>query len=58
MRFQNYYFFFFLKFKNFKQFQNFKIVEEGHNDYMSKSISYAVSTREPYITPRATGPEG
>ena len=26
--------------------------------YMSKSVSPAVSTREPYITPRATGPRG
>ena len=26
--------------------------------YMSKSVSHAVSTREPYITPRATGPRG
>ena len=26
--------------------------------YMSKSASHAVSTREPYITPRATGPRG
>jgi hypothetical protein len=25
---------------------------------MSKSVSHAVSTREPYITPRATGPRG
>ena len=25
---------------------------------MSKSLSHAVSTREPYITPRATGPTG
>ena len=25
---------------------------------MSKSVSYAVSTREPYIIPRATGPRG
>ena len=24
--------------------------------YMSKSVSHAVSTREPYITPRATDP--
>jgi hypothetical protein len=24
--------------------------------YMSKSVSHAVSTREPYITPRTTGP--
>ena len=26
--------------------------------YMSKSVSHAVSTQEPYITPRATGPRG
>ena len=26
--------------------------------YMSKSVSHAVSTREPYITPRSTGPRG
>ena len=26
--------------------------------YMSKSVSHAVSTRESYITPRATGPRG
>jgi hypothetical protein len=26
--------------------------------YMSKSVSHAVSTQEPYITPRATGPWG
>ena len=26
--------------------------------YMSKSVSHAVSTREPYITTRATGPRG
>ena len=26
--------------------------------YMSKSVSHAVSTPEPYITPRATGPRG
>ena len=26
--------------------------------YMSKSVSHAVATREPYITPRATGPRG
>jgi hypothetical protein len=26
--------------------------------YMSKSVSHAVSTRESYITPRATGPKG
>jgi hypothetical protein len=25
---------------------------------MSKSVSHAVSTREPYFTPRATGPRG
>ena len=25
---------------------------------MSKSVSHAVSTPEPYITPRATGPRG
>ena len=25
---------------------------------MSKSVSHVVSTREPYITPRATGPRG
>jgi len=25
---------------------------------MSKSVSHAVSTREPYITPRATVPRG
>ena len=25
---------------------------------MSKSVSHAVSTREPYIIPRATGPRG
>ena len=26
--------------------------------YMSKSVSHAVPTREPYITPRTTGPRG
>jgi hypothetical protein len=26
--------------------------------YMSKSVSHAVSTREPYLTSRATGPRG
>ena len=26
--------------------------------YMSKSVSHAVATREPYITPRVTGPWG
>jgi hypothetical protein len=26
--------------------------------YMSKSVSHAVLTREPYFTPRATGPRG
>ena len=26
--------------------------------YISKFVSHAVSTREPYITPRATGPRG
>jgi hypothetical protein len=45
----------FSKFKNFK-FQNKKIIITEY--YMSKSVSHAVSTREPYITPRATGPRG
>ena len=40
------------------KFQN-DILDVIHTEYyMSKSVSPAVSTREPYITPRATSPRG
>ena len=43
----------FIKFQNFQKFQSF------HTEYyMSKSASHAVSTREPFIIPRATGRRG
>ena len=36
-----------------------KLTATIHTEYyMSKFVSDAVSTREPYITPRATGPRG
>jgi hypothetical protein len=52
-----------LPFGIFKLFSLEQIYDRQHElihteYYMSKSVSHAVSTREPYITPRFTSPRG
>ena len=62
MKFWKIFEFFLNNFAILRNFEIFWVYDIGYaiytEYYMSKSVSHAASTREPYTTPRATGPRG